>query len=473
VYLKERMEDDGYLIQEKDARGGYFRTRFRGMEIDEEAFRDRVTDSARAYLGTQYRWGGKSAQGLDCSGLVFMSYFENGVLIYRDAHILPEYPVNAIAAEELKKGDMIFFPGHVALYLGDGRYIHSTAHAATPCVTINSLNPGDSDFRADLLEQIEGYGSVFTTGNTGANEETASTESGILADVGKTVCDRSESCGKTTEDDCKRPAECSISAVYWTALDARLAALPGNTSFVFRDLTSGETHTYLEQQPHLAASIIKLFLMAAVFQGIEDGTIHADDLIEVRRADCVPSCGVLTYLPEERRVSVRDLVELMIIVSDNTAANLLFDLVGEEKLAHFIRDTLGLEQTVFRRKMFDAKRAAQGIENYVTAADAAALLEKIWRRELVSEQASETMYQILTHQRLNGKIPFRLHTLKPQPVIAHKTGEDTGVTHDVAIVAGEHPFLLCFLGSSTDVPAYERLMADVAEEIYRMMAHMQ
>ncbi len=252
----------------------------------------------------------------------------------------------------------------------------------------------------------------------------------------------------------------------WESLRQRLDAMPGSVSAVYKNLKTGETFLYRAQAPHPAASVIKLFLMAAVFQELEDGRFSPDDRILVRRSDCVPSCGVLTYLQGEREVSIRDLVELMIIVSDNTACNLLFDLVGEENLAAYLRESLHLTQTVFCRKMFDAKRAAQGVENYVTAADAAWLLESIYRGDLVSPQASKEMYEILTHQGLNGKIPFYLHALPDAPVIAHKTGEDTGVTHDVAVIEGKEPFVLCFLGSETDVPAYERVMAETARDFY-------
>lgn len=170
AYLRERMDDDGYLLDrdiescigEKTQDHGYFRSRFLAKRPKEDAFRIKLAESAKAYLGTQYRWGGKSSQGLDCSGLVFMSYFENGVLIYRDARIVEAYPVREIPPEKLKTGDLIFFPGHVAMYLGNSRYIHSTAYDATPCVTINSLDPNDPDFREDLAGKITGCGSVFT-----------------------------------------------------------------------------------------------------------------------------------------------------------------------------------------------------------------------------------------------------------------------------------------------------------------------
>lgn len=158
-YLLERKEDDGYLLEEAPAKN-YFKEKY-ANPAEKEVFRQGVTKSAKAFLGTQYRWGGKSSQGIDCSGLAFTSYMENGVLIYRDVNILEEYAVREISKEELKPADLIFFPGHVAIYLGEGKFIHSTAYAKTPCVTINSLRPEDEDYREDLANQITACGTIF------------------------------------------------------------------------------------------------------------------------------------------------------------------------------------------------------------------------------------------------------------------------------------------------------------------------
>lgn len=128
---------------------------------DEAALRRAVVCSAMSYLGTQYRWGGKSPLGIDCSGLTAMAYLLNGVVIYRDAAIREGFPVREIPRQDMKPADLIFFPGHVAMYLGEGRYLHSTAQTGSDGVVINSLDPADPGYRADLPGQITAVGSIF------------------------------------------------------------------------------------------------------------------------------------------------------------------------------------------------------------------------------------------------------------------------------------------------------------------------
>ncbi len=127
----------------------------------ESQIRCNILNYALSYLGAQYRWGGKTHDGIDCSGLAFMSYYMCGIFIYRDAAIKAGYPVQEIPIVRIKPADLLYFPGHVALYLGGGKYIHSTGNIKNFGCVINSLNPCDADYREDLANSLTAVGSVF------------------------------------------------------------------------------------------------------------------------------------------------------------------------------------------------------------------------------------------------------------------------------------------------------------------------
>ncbi|MFY3792387.1 NlpC/P60 family protein [Ureibacillus sp. MALMAid1270] len=129
--------------------------------VSEEEFRENVVQTALSYITTPYRWGGKSPLGIDCSGLCSMAYMLNGVLIYRDAKIVEGFPIKEIPFEQIQKGDLLYFPGHIAMYIGDGLYVHSSLGGNE--VGINSLNEKHPHFRKDLATTITAVGSLFAS----------------------------------------------------------------------------------------------------------------------------------------------------------------------------------------------------------------------------------------------------------------------------------------------------------------------
>jgi cell wall-associated NlpC family hydrolase len=121
--------------------------------------REKILQSARAFLGLPYVWGGRSGEGVDCSGFVMQSYAMNGINLPRDTDEMANTG-RLIGfqgwTDALLPGDLLFFSGsrrlvtHTALYLGEGRVIHSLGSG----VQIQSLNPDDDDYAANLAERF-------------------------------------------------------------------------------------------------------------------------------------------------------------------------------------------------------------------------------------------------------------------------------------------------------------------------------
>ena len=123
------------------------------MHRDTAADIEKVIAKGKQVLGTHYLWGGKTSEGIDCSGLVQSSYLAAGVHLPRDAY--QQFYVGQLSATRwhtagLRRGDTLYFLGgdgkirHTGIYLGDDHYMH----AVMPVARINSFNPADPDYDA-------------------------------------------------------------------------------------------------------------------------------------------------------------------------------------------------------------------------------------------------------------------------------------------------------------------------------------
>lgn len=214
------------------------------------------------------------------------------------------------------------------------------------------------------------------------------------------------------------------------ALARRAGRLGGTLGAVAHDLGTGERASVGADRRFTSASVIKLAVMMTVLAEAEAGGRSLDDRLPAPPDARVEGSGVIKDLADAAEFSVRDLLTLMIIVSDNTATNLLIDLVGMDAVNAWCARN-GLHGTVLARVMMDAAARARGDENVTTPADVAALLTGLVRGELLGEAATAQALDVLLRQQCNDRLPRHL---PPGAALAHKTGELDAVCHDAGIV---------------------------------------
>ncbi|WP_170215553.1 C40 family peptidase [Mesoaciditoga lauensis] len=112
----------------------------------------------KIFLGTPYLWGGTSTYGIDCSGYVGRLYDYVGIKIPRDSDQQRDFS-QTVEESELKIGDLAFFPGHVAFYIGDGKIAHANLHHGM--VGISELLHPKSAYEIGLKEHLIKFGRVL------------------------------------------------------------------------------------------------------------------------------------------------------------------------------------------------------------------------------------------------------------------------------------------------------------------------
>ena len=197
----------------------------------------------------------------------------------------------------------------------------------------------------------------------------------------------------------------------------------------FSDLTQkGGLYRGNETMP--SASMIKVFILALAYQDIADGTLSRNETFTLTRDNVVGGSGTLQNRAYGTRVPLKELLEKMVIDSDNTATNILIDRLGMENINAYMQ-AHGYHSSVLRRKMMDLAALQAGRDNLTSVKDVGLLFKRLYNGTCVSPELDAEMLGIYDQQTDNDKIPARL----PEgTVVAHKTGEVSDVRHDGGIV---------------------------------------
>lgn len=225
-------------------------------------------------------------------------------------------------------------------------------------------------------------------------------------------------------------------------IQSYLKSQPGEQAVVFKDLTSGKTLGINEDAVFPSASTIKLVIMACLLEQVRNGSLSLEQPIVLTDEMRTGGDGILKELRAGHRFALQEILTLMIIVSDNTATNLLIQLLGMDAINQMAK-RIGLRKTVLGRRMMDSEAKKQGRDNFTCAADLARILELIYREECVDVTASRLMLDTLRRQQQSGRLQLYL----PEEIeVAHKCGDLDFLEHDAGLVLlPKRPYLIVVL----------------------------
>ena len=225
-------------------------------------------------------------------------------------------------------------------------------------------------------------------------------------------------------------------------LDKMAASYHGKVALYAKNLTTGETVTIDPNTPLQTASVIKLPLMLQAFEQVKAGKLSLSQPVVLTRDNQVEGSGVLQFLDPGLKLTLKDTITLMMILSDNTATNMNIDVVGL-KTTNEMLARMGMKNTYFYKKVFkpttetmppDQKKFGLG---KTTAEEMAKVLESIYRCDLGDRALCLQMITIMRNQQYQAMIPRYLQrkdASESLSAIADKVGELDDVRNDVALI---------------------------------------
>ena len=264
------------------------------------------------------------------------------------------------------------------------------------------------------------------------------------------------------------------SDLLWKKLESRVegtaSRLDGVMGVAILDLTDGRILLRNADRVFPAASSIKIAILLELYRQDQEahagakGKARLDGIYTFDPKDLVEDSRIMAGLTAGvTRITNRDLAQFMVAVSDNAAANVLYDRVGRDNVNAMLH-SLGLSKMMLRRKMMDIAAARRGDENVATPREMVRLLEAIYKEKALNKQATaEFITQLSTLKQ--SYIP---RSLPDNVQVANKPGELDAVRNDSGIVyALNRPFAISVMTAyDRDEKAAERAISEVALEAY-------
>lgn len=224
----------------------------------------------------------------------------------------------------------------------------------------------------------------------------------------------------------------------------------------FKDLHEEHEFYFNENEKFQTASVFKIFILVELYNQAIKGKINLDKRIMVR--DSIPGSGILRHLQGKYSIAIKDLARLMMILSDNTATDIIIDIVGKENInktleelglkntkviytcREIISKVLGTDNLALADKKLKSSRMKLNwdfLKNYEnnnvsTPKDTIKILELIYHKRILTPEACDEILEIMKKCQ-TGEARIKRY-LPPEVEVAHKTGTLPGIVNDAGLV---------------------------------------
>lgn len=237
-----------------------------------------------------------------------------------------------------------------------------------------------------------------------------------------------------------------------------LANAQGDYAVAVKNLNTGENYFFNEHKIFESASLYKLFVMATVFQKIQDGNLSQNDILSQKIAILNQKFQISSESAEltegDITLPINSALTRMITISDNYSALLLAEKVRLSQVSSFLKQN-GLTES----------RVGTSGENPATSAyDIALFFEKLYSGELASKSNTQAMLVLLKNQKLNSKLP---RLLPEDTEISHKTGELGRLSHDAGVVSTpKGDYIIVVLTQTSNPLVANEKIANISKSVY-------
>lgn len=244
-----------------------------------------------------------------------------------------------------------------------------------------------------------------------------------------------------------------------SVVSAALSGTTGTYGVVIKHLSTGESYSLNPHQSFSTGSLYKLWVMAAIYQRLQSGSLPENTTLSKNVADLNAEFSIASDEAELTTgtvtMSLDDALYQTIALSGNYSAFLLTDYIKSSGINSFLQD-YGFSES---------KVGTNTSQPVTTAADTAKFFESLYTGRLANSQYTQSMLNLLKKQQLNEKLP---KNLPDGVVIAHKTGELDNYTHDAGIVFTPHGNYIIVVLTQSDAPSLAQgRIADISQAVYK------